>query len=119
MEQYLQLNSCLVLELLLVADDLDCNNLAGLVVHTLQCLAERAFSEEINDLKSVSDVILENYVVVASFVIVAVIVLLLLRSFYFLRAQSEEIANFVVEYFTLFVLRETWLSQKVPENFGT
>ena len=93
-----------MLEFLLISDDFDCHNLTSLVVNTLQGLPERAFSEKLNDLKSVGNVVLKDNIVVTSFIVISVIVLLLLRPFDLFRAQAQEVANFVVEDFAFLVL---------------
>ena len=74
------------------------------MVNTLQGLPERAFSEKLNDLKSVGNVVLKDNIVVTSFIVISVIVLLLLRPFDLFRAQAQEVANFVVEDFAFLVL---------------
>lgn len=101
MQQDLELYSGLVLELLLVADDLDGYDLASLVVHTLQGLPEGALAKEVNHFKSVSDLVLQDHVVVSSLVIVAVVVREVAGAFDLLGAKTEEVAHLVVEDFTL------------------
>lgn len=42
-QQNFELNTSLMLELLFVSDDLDCNDLASLVIDALQSLSKRSF----------------------------------------------------------------------------
>ena len=50
----------LVLVSLFVFNDLDCHYLLSLVVQALESLSEAAFAEEVEDLESICDVVLQN-----------------------------------------------------------
>jgi hypothetical protein len=69
----LDLNERLVVEALLVADDLDGDGLARLVVAALDDLAERAFAEDAHDLVPVAEVVAVDDEIVAPVVVVAVV----------------------------------------------
>ena len=56
-QQNFELNTSLMLELLFVSDDLDCNDLASLVIDALQSLSKRSFPQIINDFEPVCDLI--------------------------------------------------------------
>lgn len=118
-EQDLQLDPGLVLEFLLVPDDFDGHDLAGLVVDALQGLSEGALPEELNNFKSVGNVVLEHHVVVSSLIVEAVIVLLLPRAFYLFRAQAQVVAHFVVQDLAFLVLCEARPPQVVLQDFGS
>ena len=106
-EKDFELNACLVLELFLVPDNLDCNNLVGLVINTFECLAERAFAEEVKDFEAVSDVVLENDVVVATLIVIATIELVVLAPLNLFSPDSQEKASLVVQDFAFFILSES------------
>ena len=80
-QQDLQFDSSLMLELLLVANDLDGHDFASLVILALESLSKRALSKEVKDLKAVGNVIAEHDVVIASLVIVPVVELVVLGAF--------------------------------------
>lgn len=63
-----------MVEPLLVADDLDRNRLASLMVPAIQDLTERALAKRIHDLIAVSKVIIVNNEVVATLVVVPKVV---------------------------------------------
>ena len=69
----LQLNSCLVLEFFLISDDLDSHHLLSLVIEALDSLSKAALAEELEDLISVAQVVLEDDLVVTLIVIITVI----------------------------------------------
>ena len=71
--QHLHLDSGLVVEALLVADDLHRHVFVVLVVEALQCLPEAALAEEVDDFVAVADVVVHHHLVVALFVVVAVV----------------------------------------------
>ena len=68
-----QLHASLVLELLLVADDLDRDGLASLVVQAFDCLPEAALAEELEHLVAVPEVVLEDDLIVTLLVVIAVV----------------------------------------------
>lgn len=70
----LQFHSSLVLELFLVPDELHSDQLVGLVVQTLNGLAEAPFPEELEDLKSETNVVFQDDLVVPSFIVIAIVV---------------------------------------------
>jgi hypothetical protein len=71
--QSLELNACLVLELLLIPYYFDCNFLLSLVVQTFYCLPETALAQELKHFEPVPQVILQNDLVVTLLVIVAMV----------------------------------------------
>ena len=58
MQQYFQLHSRLVLELLLVSDNLDRNNFSSFVIDTFESLPEGALAQKVDDLESIGYLIL-------------------------------------------------------------
>ena len=75
MKQDLKLDSSLMLEFLLVSDDLNGNDLPCLMVNALECLSKGSFSQKVNHLESICDLVLYNHIVVSSLIIVSEIVL--------------------------------------------
>ena len=102
MLQDLELHTSLVLEPLLVADELDRDDLAGLVVHAFQRLAEAALAQELNHFEAVRDVVLQNHAVVAALVVVAAVVRLQRRPLDLVRRQSKEVHLLIVKDFAFF-----------------
>ena len=70
-----QLDPSLVVKALLVADNLHCNELIGLVVIALQGLSERTLPEEFLDLISVAEVVIKDHLVVAAIIIIPIVML--------------------------------------------
>lgn len=114
----LKLYSCLMLELLFVPDDLDGNNFASFVIHTLESLPKGSLTQEVNNLESISNLVFEHYVVVTSLVIVAAVVLMLLASFDLLCPDTKEVACLVVQDLTLLILSEARSLEIMLEHFG-
>lgn len=80
--QCLQFDARLILKLLLISNNFDSHLLLRLVVQALDGLTETALAEEFEDLESVAEVVLQDYLVVAVLVVVAVIKYIhLLQSF--------------------------------------
>lgn len=67
--KHLNLDERLVVESLLVADDLDRDHLAGLVVTALHDLAEGSLAEDVDDLVAVEDLVVGDEEVVAALVV--------------------------------------------------
>ena len=82
--QDLQLNTGLIDVSLLVFHDFDCHVDFLFVVEALESSAEGAFAEERLYFKSVADMVVRDYLVVALLVIVAVVVLHLWTTLHFL-----------------------------------
>ena len=77
--QDLELDSCLIVVLLLVFDDFESNMLLCLVVEALHSHAKAAPSKVLHDLVAVRDVVFQHDSVVALRVIVPAVVVFLLR----------------------------------------
>ena len=105
-----------MLEFLLVPDNFDGHDLSCLVIHAFQCLSERAFAQEIDDLESVRDLILEYDIVIASFVIVTAVVLMVLAALDLVCRKPQEVACLVVQDLALLVLRESWSLQVMLQD---
>ena len=117
MQQDLQLHPCLMLELLFVPDDLDCDVFSCFMVECLQRLAERSFAKEVNHFKPVSYVVTQHYIVVSSVVVEAEVVLVILDSFNLLRADAEEVDLPVVKDLALFELSYFFPFEIMLKNF--
>jgi hypothetical protein len=75
--QDFQFYTGLMLEFFLISNDLYGNNFTSIaVVYALKCLAKTALTEEVEHFKSETDMVVENYVVVAIIIVITVIVLL-------------------------------------------
>lgn len=72
--QQMQLNTCLVLEALLIADDFNGHYSLQLVIIALQGLTKATRAEFVEDFETVSQVILHDHLVIASLIIKAKIV---------------------------------------------
>ena len=116
MQQDLELNTCLVLEFLLVPDDLDGDDLTSLMINALQGLAKRSFAQEVDDLEPVCDLILEYDVVVAPLIVVAAIILVVLAALDLLGSETQEVARLVVQDLALLVLGEPWPLQVMLQD---
>lgn len=101
----LKFDPSLVLELLLVADDLDGNDLFSLVVDALQGLPEGSFAKEVDNFESVGDVVPENHIIISVFIIEAVVELRLpfLDSRDLLSFETQEEHLLVVEDLSLLI----------------
>ena len=82
MKQYLELDTRLMLELLLVPDDLDSHNLSCLMIDTFKSLSKTTFAKEVKYLISISNMIFDHHIIITSLIIVAIIVLLVLAASY-------------------------------------
>ena len=72
--QNVHLHQCLLMETLLVADDLDGHKRSGLVIHATHNLTKAAFTQHINHLIPIRQMVAKHNVVVPSVVVVPVIV---------------------------------------------
>ena len=70
-----QLDPSLMMKALLVADNLHCNELIGLVVIALNSLSERALPQEFLDLISIADVVVKDNLVVPAIIIIPIVML--------------------------------------------
>ena len=105
--QDFQLNTGLVVVLLLVLHDFDADLLLDLVVEAFDCRSERALSQEALDFVSIANVVVRDYFVVALVVIVAEVVLKLAAALHLLSCRSsDEIDLRVVLDFLLLVVCE-------------
>ena len=94
--EYIQLDPCLVVKALLVADNLHCNELIGLVVIALQGLSERAFAQEFLDLISVAEVVVKDHLVVAAIIIIPIVMLEGRSPLDLGRIKAKEVNLFVI-----------------------
>ena len=105
--QDFQLNSSLVVVLLLVLHDFDADLLLDLVVEAFDCRSERAFPQEALDLVSIANVVVSDYFVVALVVIVAEVVLKLAAALDLLSCRSSDEIDFRVVFdLLLLVVRQ-------------
>jgi hypothetical protein len=72
--EYFDFNESLVMETLLIANDLDSNHISSLVISALQNLTERTFSEDVDNLVAVVEVIVRNEEIIASLIVISVVV---------------------------------------------
>ena len=84
MLEYLQLNSRLVLKLLLVTYYLNSHELSCFMVNCLQCLTKRTFAEEVDDFEPIRDLVTQHHVVVSAVVVEAKVELVAFNTFYLL-----------------------------------
>lgn len=89
----LDLHQCLVMETLLIANDLDRNRFACLMVSTVQHLTKRALAQGIHDFIAESEMIAIDHLVIATFIIVAKVVDNNLRMCVLLRAPRTDAVN--------------------------
>lgn len=120
-QQYLELYTSLMLELLLVSDDLDRYNLSSLVVNALERLSKRPFAQEVNYFKPVRNLVLQYHIVIASLIIIAAIVpfisfLRMLAALYLLGSRTQEVAHLVVQDLALLILCEAGPLQEVLKD---
>jgi hypothetical protein len=119
MKKNLELNSSLMLILLIVPDDLDRYCLSSFVVQAFQSLSKTTLSKEGNHFKPVGNMILDNHIVVTSLIIEAIVILQVFRTLYLFSTYAQEVTFFVVENFTLFILCKSWNLEEVAKNLGT
>lgn len=72
--EYFDLHESLVVESLLVANDFDSDHVSSLVISALQNLTERTFSENVDNLVAIVEVIVRNQEVIASLIVISVVV---------------------------------------------
>lgn len=104
MHQYLQFNSCLVLEPFLISDQLNCNQFFGFVIKAFQGLAEASFTQEFNYLKSESYVILHDNLIVASLIVKTKVVGVKRRTLNFVRANTKIVYLLIIKDFTFLMI---------------
>ena len=63
-----------MVEALLVADDFDCNRLAGAVIPAVQHLSKRALPKRVHDFVSIREVIAHDNLIISPIIIIAVVV---------------------------------------------
>ena len=66
----LELNTSLILELLFISDNFDCNQFLQLVIKTLDSLAKTARTQFVYDLVPIAQMIIHNDQVVAALIII-------------------------------------------------
>ena len=102
-----ELNTRLIVVLLLILDDFNRHIYAIFVVEAFQCCAKRALSKEALYFKPVSDVVISDDLVVTFVIIVAVVVLLLGATLSFLGGRcTYEIYFRVVEDLLLLIFSQ-------------
>ena len=102
-----QLDASLVLEALLVADHLDGHHHLRFVVEALQGLPETARAELVDHFEAVSQVVFDDYLVVASLVVETEVVAQKGRRLDLGRFETEEVTVRVVLDLYLFVVRQS------------
>jgi hypothetical protein len=118
-QQNFELDASLVLELFFVSYYLDSYDFSGFVVNALESLSEGPLAKEVYHLEPISNVVLDDYIVVAPLVIVPKVVLLGLRSFDLVGSKAEEVTYLIIEDFAFFVLGKSLLLEVMLEDLGT
>jgi hypothetical protein len=128
--EHLDLDERLVMEPLLVANDLDGDHVARLVIAALEHLSERALAEDVDDLVAVHDVVMRDEEVVATVVVKAVVVCRVLFGILLLVAVRADKVDLLVLLDLLLLVRreiarverqsicegEEWISQQRRER---
>lgn len=105
--EHLDLDQGLVMETLLVADDLDRDHVARLVIPALQDLAERSFPENVDDLVAVVKVVVRDEEIVATLVVVAVVVRrLVFRRHLLVAVWTDKVDFAIIPNLVFFVRRQ-------------
>ena len=87
---------------LLVFDNLDCDNLTGFVIETLERLAKAALTEKVKHFKSIVYVIFEDHIIVPVFIVISRIIKLSTSlTFDLFGLQTQEIYFLEVKQFSL------------------
>lgn len=93
-----------MLEPLLVPDQLNCHQFFCFVIETFQGLAEAAFTEEFNYLKSESYVILHDNLIVTSLIVKTKVVGVKRGPLDFLGADTKVVYLLVIKDFTFLMI---------------
>lgn len=94
--QDLELHARLMLKTLLVSYQLYRYLFLSLMIEALERLSEAALAKELNDLKAVGDLVLQDDLVVAALIVVTKVIGMQWRALDLLRAQSQEINLLIV-----------------------
>jgi len=65
-----------MLEFFLIANDLYGYNFTSHMVYALQCLTETTLTEEVDNFKSVTNMIVDDYIIIAIIIVIPVVVFL-------------------------------------------
>jgi len=85
-----------MLELFLFSDDLNSYNLSRFMINALKSLPKWTFTKEVNNLESISNMVLQNHIVISSLIIISAIKLQISWSFNLLSSETQIIAKFIV-----------------------
>lgn len=118
-KQDLEFYSSLMLELLLVSNDLDCDCFSSFVINAFQCLTKGAFPQEVDDLKPVGNMILQDHIIITAVIIISAIIINVLMAFDLFGSKTKIITSNIVKELTLFILRKIRLPQEMLQHFGT
>lgn len=69
----LKFHACLILELLLVSDDFDCDHFLSFMVHALDGLSETSLAQKFEYFVPISKMILKNNLIIALVIVVSMI----------------------------------------------
>ena len=118
-KQDLEFYSSLMLELLLVSNDLACHCFSSFVINAFQCLTKGAFAQEVDDLKPVGNMILQDHIIITAVIIISAIIINVLMAFDLFRSKTKIITSNIVNELTLLILCKIWLPQEMLQHFGT
>ena len=102
--QQVQLDTCLVLKALFIADDFNGDYSLQLVIIALQGLTKATGAQFVENFKSVSQMVLHDHLVVASLVVKTEVVAQKARGFDLGGFKSEEVHFLVILNFNLFII---------------
>lgn len=103
--QNLDLNQCLVVEALLVANDFNGHRLPSAVVSTVQDLTERTLSKRVNHFVTVCEMVMRHDEVVAALIVISVIVRRIFGCCrFFLALRADAVYRWVVQNFLPFII---------------
>ena len=103
MSQHIDLNIGLIVEFLLVSDDLQSHIFLLFMIINLDALAKRTFSNMLDDLEPIGNMITDDYFVISSIIVIAWVVFKPLSSFD-LVAFTDEPYLFEIKYLGKFVI---------------
>lgn len=104
--QNLQLDLSLVLKSLFVPNNFYSHDFAGLVVHAPKCLPETALAQKVDHFEAISDVVLQDHIIIALVIIKPKVVLVERGALDLLGVQAQKVNLFVVQDFALLVVSQ-------------
>lgn len=116
--QKTQLDTSLVLEALLVADDFDSHRHSRLVVKALQGLAETARAKLVQHFKPVGQVILDHDLVVATLIVETKVVAEKRRGFDFCGFKAQEVDLLIILNLDFFIVRHSLVLKELEGLAG-